>query len=233
MYGTKKGIVLRLSVLLGVFAGASGIGALRAEPTYLIYPNVPSMFRYDTSRYEVVVPGDNQHLQSYSLGNQVLWDKVELRVPFEIYRAPNLAGFEPSPSNENEFYVVRNEFNLIIDGFSTTPHTAGNLFVRFLPIPHNGTPQITIDSEPVTSLLVPLPPLIISTEIDDGYYSDTRRHHITWSGTSKMRIVVFSDRNGDGVLDGDHPIFSILVQDNVIATEEKSWGEIKSLYGER
>lgn len=232
MTGTKKGIVLLL-VVLGVLVGATGIANVRAEPTYLVYPSVASIFRYDPVRYELLSPGDIGFAQSYSLGNKVLWDKVEERVPVEIYRAPGLAGFEPSPSYANEFYAVRNEFNLIIDGFSESPHVASNLYIRFEPVPYYASPRITVDRQTVTSLTFAIPPLAVTTLIEEGYYSDTRSHHIMWSGTAALRIVIFSDRDGDGVLDGEQPIYSVFVQDNVIATEETTWGGLKAQYGGR
>ena len=96
MMSTKKGIVLALFLM--VFASLAF-----AEPSYLIYPNAPAVFRYDTHRYELLSPGDPKFDSDYSIGNHMLWDRVEGRVPVEIYGAPSIIGFEPSPTGMNEF----------------------------------------------------------------------------------------------------------------------------------
>jgi hypothetical protein len=77
MRGTKKGIVLA-PFLVG-FASLAF-----AEPSYLIYPNAPAVFRFDASRYELVLPGDPKFDSNFAVGNQMLWDRVEGRVPVDL-----------------------------------------------------------------------------------------------------------------------------------------------------
>ena len=58
MLSTKKGIVLALCL------GLVQAGAAFAEPSFLIYPNVPTVFRYDTSRVipdPLRIPGAPKH----------------------------------------------------------------------------------------------------------------------------------------------------------------------------
>lgn len=233
MNGTKKGIVR--SVLIGtVLFGIVGIGAgtpAAGEPLLLIYPDTPTIFRYDPARYELMGPADPSFDTLYSISNQMLWDKVEERVPEEIYRAPGLAGFEPSPYGTNEFFVMQNEFNIIIDGYSDSPRVYNNLYARFFPTPSNSSVSIRLAGVDETSLTIPLPPLNVHTPTGDGHYADTLGRHIYWSGAVGLRIIVFCDKNNNQVYDDGEPQYSILAEDNTVRTEEKTWGAIKALYG--
>jgi len=87
MKSTKKGIVLALSLV------AVQVGIAAAEPSYLVYPVAPAVFRYDTSRYELIGTDQQKFDPGYAIENEMLWDRIDGRVPVEIYRAPQLMGF--------------------------------------------------------------------------------------------------------------------------------------------
>lgn len=232
MTGTKKGIVRR--VLLGtvMLCGILAIGAgtpLADEPQLLIYPDTPTIFRYDPGRYELMGPSDPDFDTLYSISNQMLWDKVEQRVPEEIYRAPLLVGFEPSPYGMNEFVLMQNEFNITIDGYGTAPRSLNNLYMRFVPMPEQSNVTITLSRQDESDLFAQLPPLAVTTPTGDGHYADTYSRHLTWSGAVALRITVYNDKNNNRVCDGV-PTYSILVEDNTVTTEETTWGAVKALY---
>ena len=52
---------------------------------------------------------------------------------------------------------------------------------------------------------------------------------IRWVGSQFVTIIVFADKNGNRVLDGD-PCFEVVMEDLTIPTENKTWGSIKSMY---
>lgn len=222
MRGTKKGIVLALFLM--VFASLAF-----AEPSYLIYPNAPAVFRYDSHRYELLSPGDPKFDSDYSIGSQMLWDRVEGRVPVEIYRAPSITGFEPSPTGMNEFVTIGNDFEIVVDGFGTSPRTIGGLCIRFWPEPNQAYVQLTIDGIPSFGLTHGLPALEVSTAMGDGYYADTSRFMLSWIGAAELRIMAFSDKDADRAFDG-MPLFSIVARDETVGVSTTTWGQIKALY---
>jgi len=223
MKSTKKGIVL-LPVFAVFFANAAF-----AEPSYLIYPSTPVVFRYDPARYETVTAGDPKFDPTYSVGSIMLWDRVEGRVPVEIYRAPIITSFEESTSGQSEFVTVGNSFEIIVDGFSPTPRTIGGLCVRFTPEPAQALVQLTTDGHPCLGLTHFLPPLEVTTEAGGGFYADTTRFLFSWIGASQLRIVAFSDKDADGAFDGT-PLYSIVARDQTVPVDAKSWGQIKAMY---
>jgi hypothetical protein len=224
MLSTKKGIVLALCL------GLVQAGAAFAEPSYLIYPSVPTVFRYDTSRYEVVGSNDASRFNAnYAVGNYMLWDRVDGRIPYEVYGAPQLVGFEPTTSGTSEYVTYNDEFDLVIDGFGSQPYTIGNLYLRFWPYPATNTATLTVDGVTSDHLTVPLSSLAVNTPTGDGYYSNTRVHHVSWTGASAMEIVAFSDKDGDGRFTGQ-PLFRIVARYTPVATQPTTWGKVKSLY---
>jgi hypothetical protein len=224
MKGTKKGIVL------GVFLSVVHSGAAAAEPSYLIYPNAPAVFHYDTGRYELVATGNPKFDPRYAIGNQMLWDRVAGRVPVEVYRAPQLVGFEPSAYGRNEFVVYRNDFELVIDGFSEGPHTVGNLCLRFWPVVGGpGALAVSLGGQFVDRLTVRVPSLEVSTPVDDQFYSDTQTHALAWMGSTAIRIIAFSDKDGNRAFDGT-PLFAVVARDATVPVSRATWGGIKSLY---
>ena len=232
MIRTVKGSVrsFLVFVVIGV-AAACAVPALAGEPNVLSYPSTTAIFRYDPGRYEVLAPGHPEFQPPWAIGNQVLWDKVDQRIPTEIYRAPSLVGFEPCPEWTSEYVTLRNEFDLTVDGFSVEPRFLGNLMVRFVPEPASAVSLIAVDGVLVEGLLYSLGNLDVNTPVSDGY-SDTIVRSITWAGASAIRIVVFADRNLNGVYDDGPPLYTVRAQDNPIPVEETSWGRVKALYAE-
>lgn len=225
MRSTKKGIVLvPVFAVLAVLANAAF-----AEPSYLIYPNTPAVFRYDPARYETVTPDDPKFDPTYSVGSVMLWDRVEGRVPVEIYRAPIITSFEESTSGQNEFVTVGNSFEIIIDGFGPTPHTIGGLCVRFTPEPASALVQLETDGLPCMGLTHFLPALEVFTPSGGGFYADTSSFQFSWIGASQLRIVAFSDKDADGAFDGT-PLYSIVAQDQTVPVSDTTWGQIKAMY---
>ena len=45
-----------------------------------------------------------------------------------------------------------------------------------------------------------------------------------------MEVIVYVDRNGNRVFDGER-VFGILMKDSSVPTQNKTWGGIKALYG--
>ena len=222
MKSTKKGIVL--APVFAVFASTAF-----AEPSYLIYPNTPSVFRYDPSRYETVVAGDPKFDPTYSVGSVMLWDRIEGRVPVEIYRAPVITSFEESTSGQSEFVTVGNSFEIIVDGFGPTPRTIGGLCVRFTPEPATALVQLTTDGSLCAGLTHFLPSLEVETPSGNGFYADTSTFLFSWIGASQLRIVAFSDKDADGAFDGT-PLYSIVASDETVPVSESTWGTIKAMY---
>jgi hypothetical protein len=200
-----------------------------AEPSYLIYPNAPAVFRYDPGRYDCLMPGDAKFDPSYSIGNRMLWDRVEGRVAVEIYRAPLITAFEPSGNGRNEFVTVGNDFEIVIDGFGPTKRTIGGLCVRFWPLPNQAILQLTIDGQETSLLTHVLPALEVATAAGSGYFADTSRFLFSWLGASEVRIVAFSDKDADRAFDGT-PLFSIVARDQTVPVSTTTWGQIKAMY---
>lgn len=222
MKGTNKGIVLALFSM--VFASLAF-----AEPSYLIYPNAPATFRYDPHRYELISPGDPKFDADYSIGGQMLWDRIEGRIPVEIYRAPSIIAFEPSPTGANEFAVVSNDFEIVVDGFCSSPRTIGGLCIRFWPEPNQAYVQLTIDGALNPGLTYGLPALEVSTAMGDGYYADTSRCMLSWIGASALRIIAFSDKDADRAFEGT-PLYSIVARDETVGVSATTWGQVKAMY---
>ena len=222
MKGTKKGVVL--APVLAVFASTAF-----AEPSYLIYPNSPAVFRYDPARYETVTAGDPKFDPSYSVGSVMLWDRIEGRLPVEIYRAPLITSFEESTNGQSEFVIVGNSFEVIVDGFGPAPRTIGGLCVRFTPEPAQALVQLTTDGHICPGLIHFLPSLEVETPSGGGFYADTSRFMFSWIGASQLRIVAFSDKDADGAFDGT-PLYSIVAQDQTVPVSNTTWGQIKAMY---
>jgi len=222
MKSTKKGIVLAL------FMATVQVGAAVAEPSYLVYPVAPVVFRYDTSRYELIGTGQPKFDPGYAIGNEMLWDRIDGRVPVEIYRAPQLMGFEAT-SGTSEFVVYRNEFDLVVDGFSPAPRTLGNLCLRFWPEPAQVSAILSVDDQPTDRLTMFLPAIEVVTPTGDGFYADTRTYRFSWVGASSMQIIAFSDKNGNGAFEGT-PLYRIVARDPTVPVAPVTWGRVKALY---
>ncbi len=235
MTGTKKGIVRTLTLLYLAVIGALLVptaGSAYTEPLLLVYPDKPAEFQYDQSRYEVLGPSDGNYDPNYDVGGVMLWDKVEQRIPYEIYRAPQITGFSPSNNGMNQFVLMVNKFWLIIDGFSVYPRQVNEISIRFFPDPPHSSAVILMNNEPLDYLITRISGINVQTETPEGYYSNTKQVLIWWSGAVGMRITAYGDKNKNLVYDGGTPTWSIYVQDNTVPVEETTWGAIKSLYSD-
>jgi hypothetical protein len=222
--GTKKGIVLGLIL----FATASAV-RVHAEPSYLIYPSSPAVFRFDAGRYELVSSGDTRFDPAYAIGGQMLWDRSESRIPVEFYRAPVITAFEVSTSGYNEYVTLSNNFDVIVDGFGTSPRTLGSLCLRFWPEPASSFVQVFIDGSAISSLTSSLESIEVQTNIGNGFYADTGVHRFTWVGSTGLEIIAFSDKNANHAFEGVAQ-YRIVARDNVVSAESKTWGGVKALY---
>jgi hypothetical protein len=224
MMGTKKGIVLGALFSIAVLTGVA-----RSEPSYLVYPNVSTVFQYDTGRYDLVTSGNPKFNSQYAVAGQMLWDRTANRIPIEIYRAPLLTAFEPSPDGLNHFVVAGNDFDVIIDGFSASPHTLGSLCLRFRPEPYDVTVQLDVNGEPQQRLMLPIPAMEVTTPLPNGFFSDVGIYHVHWLGANRLQIMAFSDKNANGTFDGT-PAYTIVAHDVAVSVETTTWGHVKALY---
>ena len=217
-------LVLFLALISTVLPGLSA-----AEPWILAYPIDNVVFRYDPLRYEVIGPAHASYDPAFSLSGQMLWDQVHGRPAVEIYQAPNLSGFTPSNSGVSEFYKVGNQTTLVIDGFSPYPRQLNDIYVQFIPYPSGAAPEVFVDGARVSGLRYHIPRLIIDESAGNGFYSDTIQLDVRWSGARKVKIIVFADKNGNKVFDGE-VLYEILMEDFTIPTERSTWGAVKQKY---
>ena len=213
-----------LLLALSVYAGKA-----MAEPCILAYPAGPVSFLYDTARYEAKTAGDPLFDPAYSVGGLMLWDKLKERIAFEVYQAPGLDAFGPSLSGRNEFLFFGLELPLVIDGFAETPRQLSDVIVQFSPQPVSASVTILVDDVPVRDLRHAVPRIVVSTPTGTGHYSDTVTINIRYSGVLRVDIIVYQDRNGNRIFDGDE-CYTTIIEDFTIPVEEKTWGSIKALY---
>ena len=233
MHRANKGVVRNSvpGVLTFVFLSCLLVaGTSRADYALRIYPDAPAVFRYDTSRYQTVSPEDARFNAAYGVGGTMLWDAVENRVALEVYRAPYLTGFEPSPDGRNEYVTMINDFNLVIDGFGEAPRRLGGLYLRFIPDPPPTRPLIQVDGAAIDRLIVPVAGFDALTPTGDGHYEGLQSAGIVWSASTGIRISVFADKDGDGVYSGGVPCFGVYVRDGSVPTRRETWGGLKALY---
>jgi len=233
MKGTSKGVVLKLFICsVAVSAQLCLATALAcAEPLLLVYPNKPAEFRYNPAEYELVTPGDPRFDTDFDIGGVMLWDKIEERIAYEVYRAPNITSFQTSSSGMNEFVLLVNEFTLIVDGYCEYPRQLNELYIRFFPDPPHSSALVILKGEPIDYLIMPIPGINVQTPTPEGCYSDTRNFHVAWSAAVGLRVTVYGDKNGNRIYDGGVPKWSIYVMDNTVPVQETTWGAIKALYG--
>ncbi len=201
----------------------------RAESSILVYPKGNAVFQFDPSSYKLIYPGDSLYDPAYDRFGVMLWDINRDRIAYELYQAPGLLGFEPGYMQKNAFNLPTNRLTLYVDGFYRVPRRLSDIYVRFLPTPSNAEPVIYVNDSKVEGLVYYIPELVVSTPTENGFFSDRISLDIVWSGAQAMEIMVFSDKNGDGVFEGTQE-YSVFMQDQTIATEETSWGEIKARY---
>jgi hypothetical protein len=220
-----------LVAVTAMFIAVPAAVPAKAEPCILAYPGSQTMFRYDPDRYEVLAPSDADFNPNYSLSGQMLWDKVEGRVAYEVYQAPGLSGFEPSTSGRSEFHQVASRGTLVIDGFSVSPRQLSDVCVQFNPRPGTAPVSVKVNGVPVSGLRYMIPHFAVSTPTPDGFYSDQIVLTFEWSGALQMEVIVYSDRNRNRVFDGEMG-FSVLLEERTVPTRSATWGGIKAIYGE-
>jgi len=216
-------LLVVLSVLYPM-AAAGDVGLLAYPLNYVV-------FRYAPAEYAVIEPVDPQYDPAYGVAGHMLWNRLEQRVALEVYRTPGLSGFETSSSGRSEFYTAGNTATICVDGFSNYPRQLNDIYVEFRPYPASSAPDIFIDGERIEGLQYVIPRLVVTTPVGDGYYADTVTFRLRWVGAQFIRIVVYADKNGNRVFDGD-PSYSILMEDLTVPVESKTWGNIKILYGD-
>ncbi len=233
MKGTSKSAVLKLFICSVVVSAQLCLATALAcaEPLLLVYPNKPTEFRYKPAEYELVTPGDQRYDPDFDIGGVVLWDKIEERIAYEVYRAPNITRFQTSSSGMNEFVLMVNEFTLIVDGYCEYPRQLNELYIRFFPDPPHSSALVILKGEPIDYLIMPIPGINVQTPTPEGCYSDTRDIHVAWSAAVGLRVTVYGDKNGNRIYDGGVPKWSIYVMDNTVPVQETTWGAIKAMYG--
>lgn len=233
MTGTIKGIVHGLwyaaviGALLCPVAASAG-----TEPILLVYPNKPAEFQYNPARYEVLDASDDNYDPAYDVGGYTLWDKIESRIAYEVYRAPHVTGFAPSSNGMNQFVLMINEFGLIFDGFCESPRQIHEITVRFIPDPPHASAVVMVNNSPLDFLITKIPGLDGMWQTSEGYYTGTTNARIWWSGAVGIRIYAYGDKNRNLIYDGGLPQWSIYVQDNTVPVRETTWGGIKVLYSD-
>jgi hypothetical protein len=233
MKSTKKGIVLILicGTAVAFALPMAVLASTHAEPDLLLYPDTPTEFRYDPVRYEAITSSHPDFDSAYQVGGVSLWDRVESRIAYEVFRAPELTGISPSPNGRNEFLLMTNEFKVVVDGFSTYPRHLGIVYVRFTPDPPHATALIEMAGKDIDYLIQPVGSIDVREETPDGFYSNTLRVHVRWSGAVGIRITAYGDKNNNRVYDGGQHRWSIYVVDNSVPVENTTWGAIKAQYG--
>jgi len=232
MTGTKKGVVLRLFHCLAVASALSAATAafIQAEPDLLVYPNQPAEFHYNPAEFEMMYPSHPGFESAYQIGGVSLWDRQLGRVAYEVFRAPQLMGIQPSVRGTNEYVLMDNDFTLIVDGFGEYPRQFGKVYVRFTPDPPQSTALVEMDGEAVDFHIQPIDPFNAFTPTEEGYYTGIQPVAIRWSGAVGIRITAYEDLNNNMVFDGGAPRWSIYVLDNSVPVEERTWGAIKAMY---
>lgn len=211
---------------------AAGTASALTDVGLLVYPAKFVTFRYDPADYEVKQPADPMFDPAFAVAGSMLWNRPENRVAFEVYRAQSISGFEMSANGRSEYYTLGNTASICIDGFSEYPRQLSDICVEFQPFPPTSQPVIYIDDERIQGLRYFIPRLVIATPAGNGFYSDRILFHLRWLGAQYVRIIVYADKNGNRVFDGE-PTVSTFMEDLTIPTEERTWGSVKALYGDR
>jgi hypothetical protein len=222
--------IFAAGILLVVLA--TGPASAITDVGLLVYPAKYVTFRYDPFDYEVKQPADPLFDPSFAVAGFMLWNKPENRVAFEVYRAQSISGFEMSANGRSEYYTLGNMATICVDGFSEYPRQLSDICVEFQPYPPTSAPVIYVDDAELQGLRYYIPRLVIATPAGNGFYSDRIAFRLRWLGAQYIRIIVYADKNGNRVFDGE-PTVSTLMEDLTIPTQERTWGSVKTLYGDR
>lgn len=226
-----KSTVTMVGLFVLAFSGLAFLATgANAEPCLVVYPSGPTVYHYDVNEYYTVGFGDPLYDPAFDRGGSVLIDANSNEIPLDIYQVPNIIGFAPSMNGEEGFFIIGSQFELVVDGWSNSPTTYGNILLVFDPDPGMCAPSISVDGMPVSGYTYPIGSLVVSTPTAYGNnYSDTVAKQITWSGCYGVRMWAFEDENYNGVRDGGE-CFTAFSHDVTVPTREMSWGAIKTLY---
>jgi len=219
------------ALIVGVLVVLGPVAAL-ADVGLLVYPTKYVTFRYDPGDYEVKQQSDPNFDPAFAVSGFMLWNTPRDRVAFEVYRAPYISGFETSATGRSEYYLAGNLATICVDGFSEYPRQLNDIYVEFQPFPPTSSPNIFVDGVLVQGLRYYIPQLVIATPVGNGFFADRVHFRLRWLGAQYIRIVVYADKNGNRVLDGE-PSASFLMEDLTVPAQERTWGGIKSLYDDR
>lgn len=224
---SMKSVIFAAALALCI--AAIFIARASADACLLAYPDQNAVFQFDPSLYRMITPEDNLYDPAYDRFGVMLWDVENDRIAYELYQAPGLMGFEPASIEPNTFNFPANKFTLYIDGFYRVPRQLNDIYVRFLPTPANAATLIYANDELVPGLYYHIPRLVVSTQLENGFYSDTIPVEIVWSGAAAMKIMVFSDKNGNRAFDGEER-FSVFMMDQTVPAANTTWGQIKAQF---
>ncbi|UCG50709.1 MAG: hypothetical protein JSW58_10925 [Candidatus Latescibacterota bacterium] len=212
-------------------------GHATPDPCLIVYPEGPCEYHYESSEYYTVGPGDSLYDPMYDRGGEVLIDAITHEIAWEVYQAPGLTGFVLDEDNQG-YYAIGTDFNLIVDGFSDEPTTYVNILLVFDQFePEWCVPNIWVDGNPILydaglGWYYPIGDLVVSTPTEHGNnYSDQVTHHIVWEICYGVRIYAFSDENYNLHRDGNE-CKTAFSHDTTVPTKESSWGAIKAIYSE-
>jgi hypothetical protein len=230
---SKAAVLAAVVVLFGLgFAGSS-----LADPCLMVYPGSTCVYHYDPAEYYTVGPGDPFYDPMYDRGGEVLLTVGSNEIPYTVYQAPNLVGFVMDSQNQG-WYTMDTDFDLVVDGFSNVPTTYVNVLLVFDRVePSFCQPVMTVGGNPVSlyqsglGWYYPIGDLVVSTPTFGNNYSDVVTLAFSWSGCTSIRIYAFSDENYNLKRDGGE-CFSAFSHDTTVPVEEKTWGAIKGIYSE-
>jgi hypothetical protein len=230
--GRSATILLGTLVLLAV----ASTSLADPDPCLVVYPYETCTYHYDTSEYYTVTAGHPLYDPLYDRGGEVLIELNSGDIAWDVYQAPNLAGFEPSTGGNDGYFMIGNDLELIVDGWSNAPTTYVNILLVFDAYPGGCTPIITVDGNPVLmdpqlGQYFPIGDLVVSTPTGDGtHYSDTVTHMIHWELCSGVHVWAFADEDYDLYHDGGE-CFTAFSHDLTIPVRSTTWSSIKAIYG--
>lgn len=224
----------RTSVLVAVLFFFVLAPVLRAEPCLVVYPDEACTYHYDTNEYYTVTTGHPLYDPIYDRGGEVLIEIGTDRVDLSIYQVPNLTRFEPSASGEDGYFMVGNDFDLIVNGWSNSPTTYVNILLVFVPEPSSCTPLVTVNGNPVYTdpglgWYYPIGDLAVSTPAVGNNYSDTVTRAIRWELCSGVRVWAFADEDYDLVWNGEE-CFTAFSHDITTPVKKATWSSVKAMY---
>jgi hypothetical protein len=231
-----KSLGSSIAILAVVFFGLAGPPpAALADPCLIVYPDAPCTYHFDPNEYFTVGPGHALYDPLFDRGGLVLIERGTLEIAHDVYQASQLTGFAVDLENQGYFTVGR-ELNIVVDGFSHAPTTYKNVLVIFNRFePSWCQPSFFVNGNPVLYMsgigwFCPIGDLVVSTPTPWGKnYSDTVTLDIEWQDCFGVQMYAFSDDNFNFVRDGGE-CFSAYSHDTTVPTKSSTWGAIKALY---